>query len=314
MATPKEKPIVVGLYGVPGSGKTYLLQHLQKELCLEEIKFYEGSEVIVSLTTGGLDAFRRLDEQEKLRIRQLAISRIRQECLDNRCAAVVTGHFMFWPEGQVSGEPVYTQKDLEIYTHILYLDVPASEVRKQRQNDTSRSRPALSIEHLEKWQAEEKAQIRRLCYSNRILFSVVSPPFLDRVQELIRDFCRHTEQRNINLAKEKLDSLLPSASSSLETILIMDGDKTLSAEDTGSMFWSMCRKSGATEECPLKRLFSSPMEYSHTAFRQASLLYEDRNSGEGDYEDVCEEVATKASIYPEFLLLLKQIEVQQHVQ
>ncbi|KAI1484638.1 uracil phosphoribosyltransferase-domain-containing protein [Biscogniauxia mediterranea] len=313
MASPDGKPTVVGLYSIPGSGKTHLLQQLQKGPLAEQFRFYEGSEVIASLVTGGLDAFRRLDDQEKTRFRQLAICRIQQDCRDSGCAAVVTGHFMFWSEGQDVGQPVYTQKDLETYTHIIYLDIPAPDVWKQRHNDTNRSRPSLSIEHLEKWQTEEKDQIRRLCYENKILFSVVSPPFIGRVPTLLRDFCNHTKQRNTDLAKCRLDDLLSNHISSLETILVIDGDKTLSAEDTGSLFWSVCCKNGAPQESPLKRLFSSPMKYSHTAFRQASLLYDDLNSKEGNYERVCKIVASRVTIHPEFLSLLRRIETHQHV-
>ncbi|KAI0593850.1 uracil phosphoribosyltransferase-domain-containing protein [Biscogniauxia sp. FL1348] len=313
MATPEGKPTVVGLYGIPGSGKTHLLQQLQKGPVTELFKFYEGSEVIASLITGGLDAFRKLGDQEKTHFRQLAIGRIQQDCLGSGKSAVVTGHFMFWSEGQDVGQPVYTKKDLETYTHIIYLDISAPDVWKQRHNDTNRRRPSLSIEHLEKWQTEEKTQIRHLCYENKILFSVVSPRFLERVPALLRDFCNHTEQRNMDLAKYRLDNLLRSHISSLQTILVIDGDKTLSAEDTGSLFWSVRGRPGAPQECPLKRLYSSSMEYSYTAFRQASLLYDDLSSKEGDYERVCEIVASRVTIHPEFLSLLRRIQTHQHV-
>ena len=52
-----EKAVIVGLYGVPGSGKSYLLEQLKREL--GEIKFslYEGSRMIIA---GGLDVFQRM--------------------------------------------------------------------------------------------------------------------------------------------------------------------------------------------------------------------------------------------------------------
>jgi hypothetical protein len=40
------KAVVIGLYGVPGSGKTFLLSQLKQEFGKESFEFYEGSEVI----------------------------------------------------------------------------------------------------------------------------------------------------------------------------------------------------------------------------------------------------------------------------
>jgi AAA domain len=61
----KEKAIVVGLYGVPSSGKTFLLNLLKQELGQEHFAFYEGSRMIATVVPGGLDAFQKVDEQEK---------------------------------------------------------------------------------------------------------------------------------------------------------------------------------------------------------------------------------------------------------
>ena len=119
------KAVVVGLYGVPGSGKTYLLDQLKEELGEENFAFYEGSKMISAVVPGGLNAFQALEEGEKEHWRQLAIDTIGRKCTDNGQVAVVTGHFMFWLEEEKDGRPVYTPNDLDTFTHILYLDVPA---------------------------------------------------------------------------------------------------------------------------------------------------------------------------------------------
>ncbi|KAI1498708.1 uracil phosphoribosyltransferase-domain-containing protein [Biscogniauxia marginata] len=306
-----KKPFVIGLYGIPGSGKSHLLHQLKREPDQEQFKFYEGSEVIADLTFGGLDAFRKSTEQEKLHIRQLAIACIRQECLDSGQVAVVAGHFMFWPEEQDIGQPVYTQADLDTYTHIIYLDVPAPDIWKQRQNDHDRDRPPVSVEHLEKWQMAERTELRRLCYENGILFSVVSSAISYKVPALLREFRDHNEDANLSLAKIKLDDLLLDSNGHLQTVLVMDGDRTLSVEDTGSMFWSFHRAPGATTECPLKTLFSSAMAYTHAAFCQASLLYGELDSTK--YDEICDMIAHGVAMYPEFVSLLKRVGRQEHV-
>ena len=56
------KAVVVGLYGIPGSGKTFLLNQLKQELGQMHFAFYEGSEMIATVVPREL--LRR--DQEKM--------------------------------------------------------------------------------------------------------------------------------------------------------------------------------------------------------------------------------------------------------
>ncbi|KAK6498288.1 hypothetical protein TWF506_004527 [Arthrobotrys conoides] len=150
-STSSEKPIVVGIYGISGSGKSYLLKQLRQKLEEPRFLFYEGSEVIDSLTPGGLDAFKKLNDEEKNRWRQLAIDTIRQEAAETGRMAIVAGHFMFCSAGEEFGQPVYTKNDLETFTYILYLDASAQLIAQCRLDNKERDRPSLSTNHLHKW-------------------------------------------------------------------------------------------------------------------------------------------------------------------
>ena len=142
------KAVVVGLYGLPGSGKSFLLNQLKQELGQTQFMFYEGSEMIATVVPGGLDAFQGMGEQEKAHWRGHAIGAIAKSCADSGKVAIVAGHFMFWSEEQENGRPVYTENDFKVYTHILYLDIPAELVAQRRLNDTERIRPSPSTSHL----------------------------------------------------------------------------------------------------------------------------------------------------------------------
>lgn len=89
------KAIVVGIYGIPGSGKTFLLNQLRTALGQENFVFYEGSTMIDNVVPGGLGAFQKLEEREKTHWRQVTINTIGKICADSGKVAVVTGHFMF---------------------------------------------------------------------------------------------------------------------------------------------------------------------------------------------------------------------------
>lgn len=311
-----DKAVVVGLYGVPGSGKTFLLNQLKQELGQEHFAFYEGSRMIATVVPGGLDAFQKLEEQEKVRWRQLAIDTIGKTCADSGQVAVVAGHFMFWPEEEEAGRPVYTENDQEKFTHILYLDVPAEVVAQRRLDDTERSRPSTSVTHLRKWQHEEKTQLRRLCRHCGILFSLVSPhpTLLNKVSTLLHDFRHHTEKYNLSHAESRLDEALFPGQGQLETVLVIDADRTLASEDTGTLFWKRVSKSRRLrdEECTLKTLFSSPLGYSYTAFRQAALLCEE-TAGDQEFDALCQDVASAVTMHPEIVSLLQLVAEQEHV-
>jgi len=97
---------------------------------------------------------------------------------------------MFWPEEEEAGWPVYTQNNLDTFTHIVYLDIPAEVIAQHCLDNKERSRPFISVTHLHKWQQAEKTQLRDLCCHHGILFSPVfgHRALLNKVSTLLHDF------------------------------------------------------------------------------------------------------------------------------
>lgn len=304
------KATVIGLYGVPGVGKTALAERLKNELGQEHFAFYEGSEVIAGLVPGGLDLFKKRGEQAKLSLRQQAITEVGRQCAQSGKVGIVTGHFMFWDENQEVGTPVYTQNDLYTFTHILYLEVPARTIIERRREDNGRSdRQSSSEDHLHRWQEAEKNQLSRLCRRHGLLFfSIPHPMSMPKILDLIKDFRHHSEATNLSRAESMLDGLIAAQQGRLGTMVLVDGDRTLAAVDTGTQFW----KRISNREDLLKELFSSPLGYSYTAFRQAMLLYEEAVNDQR-FEGLCEEIASEVPVHPEFVHLVQIIAEQAHV-
>ncbi|KAL8851015.1 MAG: hypothetical protein Q9221_004098 [Calogaya cf. arnoldii] len=299
---PCVKPIVVGIYGVSGCGKTFLLDQLKQTFDLNLFSFYDGSEMIADITPGGLEAFQGMKKEDQLMCRQRAIDKIGAHCFHSQKIGIVAGHSMLWSEEEGKALPMYTQNDLDVFTHILYLDVSSDVVAKRCLDDTGKDRPVLTAAQLDDWKNEEKKLLRGLSRNHGILFSTLQHPFqTDRMAVLLNDFRTHTESHNLSLAKEALDKGLKDDTG---LVLVMDADKTLAAEDTGTLFWTAASKKWpAAAEDTLKTLFSGPLGYSYTAFRQAALLYEEIGS-EQDFEEICKDVASQVSMYPEIISLL----------
>ena len=273
--------------------------------------------MIDSLVPGGLAAFQKLDEDHKSHWREVAIDTIGKSCLASGKTAVVAGHFMFWQEGDPVGQSVYTRNDLNTFTNILYLDIPAEIVAERRQNDTLRSRPTASVEHLRNWQKVEEIELRDLCRQHNILFSLILSPTLmlpNKIARLLRDFRHHTEEDNLRRAESRLDAIVHyNCQPAPDVALVMDGDRTLVAPDTGVLFWKTLSDSKSRDEDnPLKAVFSSPMGYSYTAFRQAALLYEEAVD-DHEFDVICEKVAVTVTMHPEFVSLLRLVADQDHV-
>ncbi|KAK0702499.1 uracil phosphoribosyltransferase-domain-containing protein [Apiosordaria backusii] len=326
---PNKKPVVVGVYGIPGCGKSSILHELKNKLGEDQFSFHEGAQVIASLLPGGLAAFHQANQDEKARYRELAIKAIANDAVNGQKVAIVAGHFMFWLDKDQEYHRVCTNADLATYTHIIYLDTAASSIAERRENDKDRERPALAHGQLDDWVKTEKRELQRLCRSNGILFIALShekkETLAARMVKLLLDFKQHCPRHNLLLSQNRLDSIiiesgLNSNRERADTMLVMDADKTLAAQDTGKLFWEEMVKKGLLDPCslegkyedPLTTLFSSQLGYSYTAFRQATLLYE-QYCDDPVFEAVCQDIASSVKMHPEMLSLLQAVERKRHV-
>lgn len=311
-----KQPIVIGLYGLPGSGKSFMLDHLRHTLDLSVFTFYEGSEVISSITPGGLEAFQQLEEHEKNAIRREAILRVRSECLDSSKTALVTGHFMFWKDDEDTGQVVCTESDFATYTHIMYLDTAVEVIIKHRQDDEKRFRPTTSIDHLSKWQTFERDQLRRSCYHRGIQFINLSSHLstADKITELVKAFHLRTEEYNRSFALKLLDQFISHQLERPETVLVLDADKTIGAADGSAMFWEQLNASETTSlrKKPLQDLFGGPLGYSYSSFSQATLLNEEV-ADNSLFEELCQHAASRITLHAEFSTLLAMLRAHRHV-
>lgn len=295
---------VIGIYGLPGSGKTFILKTLEKEMESQNYLFFEGSTVLSKIHPGGLEGFLAEPEEKRRALREAAVRYINAECLTKQKAGVVTGHLMFWPQdSQIIPSSIHTQADMDIYSHIIYLDVPNEVIAQRRQNDATRDRGSHSIARLQEWKEREIFLLRNLCSQNKITFVPVSGS-VGEIKSLIRKFAHYTSQaKNSDQAIEHTNRILEQNIKQPQRMFVIDGDKTLVPNDTGKMLWQSEKVAFGSDT--LAKVFES-MGYDYTAFMQVALLHNELGT-DAEFEKKCDQVADEVCIYPDFLRTLKKV-------
>ncbi|KAI7283006.1 hypothetical protein KC345_g3163 [Hortaea werneckii] len=302
-------PVIIGIYGLPASGKTHLLNELRKVLDEYQFNFYDGSEVIERITDGGLAAFKQMGNAQKANIRTKAVKTIKAECTKERKTGVVAGHFMLLSEDGTSVK-IDTPADWDTYTHIIYLNTPIEKIVDRTEKDSGRvDRKQLPTADLRQWQNSEKSRLRKICYENRILFAVDDTADHDYISKLINRFREDDVKRNTRSALQEIDQIMSDHEIQPQTVLLFDADKTLGVEDASYHFWMAAK--GVVDNSLLNEIFNSSLGYSYLAFQRAMLLHEELN--EEKFLEHCKDVASYAKLRPEFVELLQEAAKYPHV-
>ncbi|KAL5866349.1 hypothetical protein ACKVWC_011467 [Pyricularia oryzae] len=270
-----------------------------REAWFGEYDYYEGSEVIDSVVDGGLAAFKKLPHGDKQRHRASAVRQIGRDACHNGKSALVTGHFTLPNDGLDGGlQEVYTEADLETFTHIVYLKVPAEDIRKRCAADMQRKRASFPAEEVSKWQDAEVERLFHLCLDRGIVFATVSGEKEKTVQR-VADLCsfwNFSEQQNSDLAVSMVSMMFSNAQlERCSNILVFDADRTLAPQDSGTLFVEKGLKG-----------FGGPLGYTHRAFQQVSVLLESFECFDETYDSICDTVANQITVYQEMTNILSR--------
>ena len=205
----------VGLYGMPCSGKTFILDRI------DFLDVYVGSNL---LKTKNLN-FQHLPEKEKSQIRK----EIAEEMMshDN---FIMDGHYAF---GDVTA---FTKEEGQMYDIYLYLYVNP-ETLSERMSRSEKNNKFLTF-YLHKWQQKEIQELRAWCHlNNKDFYLIDTPPNYDSNNvELTLKFLKLIKSgwSCLEFARKCTNEIIKKSTS--KQIKIFDGDKTITSYDCSTEF------------------------------------------------------------------------------
>ncbi|KAK6858454.1 uracil phosphoribosyltransferase-domain-containing protein [Apiospora arundinis] len=263
---------VIGIYGLPGSGKTQLVNDLKKDWEQGKIKlkvpensnystdrfghmdfhFYELSEMIESVVPGGWTAYESFEIPQKQEWHQFVIEKIK---------------------------------------------LPAEFIRTRRENDIALERPHASVDHIRQWQTAEERHMIDLCLATDTIFSYIKS--CRHLSDLLHWFRSDYQHNDLSYAHVELDEVL-GASENLQTMLVLN-----SRILTSSNIWVEFLKHSTFDSDMKKFILMEFILKRSASARQLLLLMELGAADDHEFNAICDLVASKLVIYPEIERLLQ---------
>ena len=203
----------IGLYGMPTAGKSFILDKI------DFIKVMSGSKMLHELCP---DFDLRGEEGKQA---------IRQELADFLMSVdtfIMDGHHSF------GDTIVFTENDGYLYDVFLYLYI-SPEILKERMKCSERNRKYLSLD-IADWQEREIEGLRAYCHEKGKDFYVIDNPPENQFTDItiVLEFIKAVVDGYscVSLSDKCVKDILKR--SKTDTVTLMDGDKTITIEDTSN--------------------------------------------------------------------------------
>ena len=203
----------IGLYGMPTSGKTHILNKL------DFIDVIVGSRLLREYDPN----FDFRDEAGREQDRK-AVARL----MMSKDTFIMDGHYAF------GDEIAFTEDEGNMYDVFMYLYI-SPDVLRDRMHRSSKNNKYLNYD-LEKWQKNEIESLREYCHQhNKDFYVLDNPPEnvfydVDDVIHFIRDVVNGYSC--VSFARKCANDILSKCNS--DNVRLFDGDKTLTIEDSSS--------------------------------------------------------------------------------
>ena len=204
----------IGLYGMPASGKTYILDRIPF------LQTLAGSRLLRE----GNPEFDSLDERGREEARKALARGLRER--HGGEDFIMDGHYAF------GEQTVFTEEDGQLYDVFLYLYLSPAVLRA-RMEGSGKNRNYLQYD-IGAWQDREIAGLRQYCHEHDKDFYVLDNPPEDVFGDIsdVIGFIREVAEGYscVSFAARCMEEIL--GRSRTDTVTLLDGDRTLAVEDS----------------------------------------------------------------------------------
>lgn len=204
----------IGLYGMPTSGKTYILDRIPF------LRTIAGSRLLLEWDP----EFDSRDEAGRERVRKALACWLREKYSGEDF--ILDGHYAF------GEKKVFTEEDGQLYDVFLYLYLSPA-VLKARMEASEKNRKYLQCD-IGAWQDREIAGLRQYCHEHDKDFYVLNNPPEDVFGDISDaiGFIREVAEGYscVSFAAKCAEDIL--GKSRTDTVTLLDGDRTLTVEDS----------------------------------------------------------------------------------
>lgn len=174
----------IGVYGISGAGKTTILEKVSK--LTSNLKWLEGSKLILDVAGLELDKFKKLSEFKKYFYREKAINKAFEIQNREKINIIIDGHLAF-PKGETGFENVMTKRDVIFYTDYIYLNLPPEIIFQRIQSDSLRKQN-YSIKTLSNWAKFELRILKIFCKSHKLNLTILEA---EDTQNTVNFICKY---------------------------------------------------------------------------------------------------------------------------
>ena len=314
-----ENGIVIGIYGISGVGKSYLLNQISTERI--EWRVVDGSQLIREVLkerNQTMEDFERMTLADKGSVRKSAIETAKKK----PGVTLVAGHCSFarndcsGSDGEsVTFNDVFTQSDGDVYDAIFYLEKPSLTVLEQVKSDKERKRPIFSVNDLDAWVHHEKEMLGNKCLEHGIIFQVLhldgSNDYCDLISLIVYKIILPASRQVKMKSEQALVSSIKTSIPAADVYLLIDGDHTLCPQDTGTLFFDQVSTLNLSH--PLKKIFKRYEDYTFfQAFWEVSMLY-NKVMTTDQYTSICQQIGREqVCVYDAWKILLDGLPINVH--
>ncbi|PWY77752.1 hypothetical protein BO83DRAFT_397208 [Aspergillus eucalypticola CBS 122712] len=278
---------LIGIFGLPGSGKTHILNQLRRKLEGGPFSFYEYEEV-------------RKTSPIHWPAYDRAFELIRHKCDDAGVTGIATANYMLPDE--FNDHPYTTLLDdgtpNRPFTHIMYVNTPVEVAHQRCMEDAEKNLAWCSLDYFRKWADEEIIGLKDTCFDRKIMFTMVDSHDLPKIIALIHTFqLDRNEEHNQGIVDQCVDEVVAPWQGQVEKVLVMDCDGVFAPKSEEQTFWEMFYSGESNDKGPR----ALPMRLPWCGFiddymecRQLSLAYE-------------QAAASVVALYPEIRSFLHRV-------